>query len=645
MIERKKGGRKRQLKITNDEWYIYLSMKNVRRFYSHAKYKTLLSKYLNLRSFLPELVEKLIKRSYKKSPYAIKIYKLRLVQNLVNGKLSNERFGLTCVIKQFYTGKKKDKLHLKSCKIIWCGGKQGNTIYVLRKFDCSLSKFLTTAEWMCIDNNYENGNDIGLFIIARDNKKCSLLAKFLFTSTNEGKTKQRNFIINANDGNYGDFNARSFCRKQANYPSSMERNNSSVIHFETKKGRSLKIIYGKNAILFETKKGRSLKITYGKNKMYKLWERKISLGNGVRPDFDNIKGTFYEEVIINIVGNNYRTGVQENNYLKSFSIISIEEVQQYRQFKRLYTAGRIGRTYLSMAYRIYIKRMNNRIRKLEFKDVCKNHFQDYVGYNYLLIMVISTRAILTVIEATKHNKSPRFLDMSRLSKAERSKARRLREPRRTLEIYINTKMARISSQKSKDSYIHNYANVVISTRDAFAVITAIKVIQPTGSPKLSRLSKAGQNTKGRPRENYNSAKSTHLGSQKPEANYTPNYDNVEISTRDVFAVITLSRDNPDAVFFCVMLMVAETENKSDGKPMLGETKLEATVKTRQHTRPYGISRYRNREIDDSNNADKKAERGENILVFKTVGQYRKLDKQVIRHAKQDKKGNYYSRSK
>ena len=308
-------------------------------------------------------------------------------------------------------------------------------------------------------------------------------------------------------------------------------------------------------------------------------------------------------------------------------------------------------TYVRMVYRIYIKRMNKRIRKLEFKVVCKNLFQDYVGYNYLLIMVIiSTRAILAVIDAIKHIKSPRFSDISRLSKAERSKARRPREPRQTLEIYSNTKTARFSSQKSEGSYIHNYANVVISTLDVFAVITAIKVIQPTGFPKLSRFSKAGQNTKGKPRvsrptqKNDNSAKSTHQESQKPEANYTTNYDNVEISTRDVFAVITLSRNNLDAVV-SVTLTAAEAENESDVTPRLGEIKLEANVTARQHTRPYGISRYRNRENDARTNADKKAERGDNRLVFKPVGQYRKLDKQVIRHAKQDKNENYYSRSK
>ena len=383
MIERKKGGRKREPIITNDEWYIYLSMKNVRYFYVHTKYKILLSKYLNLPSFLPELVEKLIKRAYKKSRYAIKTCKLRLVQDLANGKRSNKSYGLTGAISQLYTGKKKDKLYLTSCKLIWCEDKQGKTPYVLRKFECSSSKVLIASDRMYININYETGNDIGLLITVWDKIKSNLLTKLLFTGNNVGKTKQRHVILDANGGNYGDFNARSFCRKRVNYLINMKRNNSSFIHFEAKKGRSLKTLYGKNTTPFETKRGRGLKITYGRGKMYKLWEGKITLGSEVRPYFGNIKGTFYKKVVIYTVGNNYRMVIQEKNYLKSFSIINMEEAQQYSQFK---------------------------------------------------------------------------------------------------------------------VFIHNYDNVVISTRNDVAVITAIKVVQYTVFPKLSRLSKIRQNTKGKPRK-------------------------------------------------------------------------------------------------------------------------------------------------
>ena len=55
--------------------------------------------------------------------------------------------------------------------------------------------------------------------------------------------RQRQLVITDNDGNYGDFNARSFCRKQNNSPRNPETKSSNNILFGTEKGRSLMITY------------------------------------------------------------------------------------------------------------------------------------------------------------------------------------------------------------------------------------------------------------------------------------------------------------------------------------------------------------------------------------------------------------------
>ena len=62
-----------------------------------------------------------------------------------------------------------------------------------------------------------------------------------------------------NDGNYGDFNARSFCRKLINFPINPDMNSNNN---------------------FETEKGRSLKTTHEINKMYKLTTRNDNYKEG-----------------------------------------------------------------------------------------------------------------------------------------------------------------------------------------------------------------------------------------------------------------------------------------------------------------------------------------------------------------------------
>ena len=93
------------------------------------------------------------------------------------------------------------------------------------------------------------------------------------------------------------------------------------------------------------------------------------------------------------------------------------------------------------------------------------------------------------------------------------------------------------------NYDHNYYNVVISTRNVFAVIRSIISNTFPGNPRLINILKFWHNATRRTYDSictlrdYRSIKATHQTGLIFEGNYTLNYYNVEISTRDVFTVI------------------------------------------------------------------------------------------------------------
>ena len=97
--------------------------------------------------------------------------------------------------------------------------------------------------------------------------------------------QQRTIIRTGNYGNYGDFNARSFCRKQ--------------IYSITTAGINNRI-----RILDETGEGRSLKIVYKRNKMYKPYERILLQGNESKNELYKGKYCNGTEKMLNITVHN-----------------------------------------------------------------------------------------------------------------------------------------------------------------------------------------------------------------------------------------------------------------------------------------------------------------------------------------------------
>ena len=71
--------------------------------------------------------------------------------------------------------------------------------------------------------------------------------------------------------------------------------------------------------------------------------------------------------------------------------------------------------------------------------------------------------------------------------------------RRTLRTLSNIKPINPHSLTLEGNYAHNYSNVEISTRDVFAVITAIKPMKFSHSPNPTRSFKLGRRRAGEPR--------------------------------------------------------------------------------------------------------------------------------------------------
>ena len=158
-------------------------------------------------------------------------------------------------------------------------------------------------------------------------------------------------------------------------------------------------------------------------------------------------------------------------------------------------------------------------------------------------MVISTRAVSAVIMAIILVKPSRTRKADRLFKSCRSKARVAREPKRTLKFRRASEIMSPRYLTFLSNYSVKYYNVEISTRDGFAVITAIMFKVTPHSPILNRPFKVGLCTTRKSGEYIrtpnipSSTTITNTFSQSLGGNYTHNYDNVEITMRDVSAVI------------------------------------------------------------------------------------------------------------
>ena len=197
----------------------------------------------------------------------------------------------------------------------------------------------------------------------------------------------------------------------------------------------------------------------------------------------------------------------------------------------------------------------NESKRTKFKKTRINGGQSYFaestnkfylsGGNYQLGLVISTRDVIIKFSIIKVNDYTRMLMWFRLSKARRGEAKKHREPRRTMRISSSIKPLNIQSQIYEGDYTPNYDNVVISTRAVFAVISVIKYTQSHRSPNMFRHPRSGRTTSTKAREdmrtleNSYTIKANNLYTKANGRYYTSNCYNLEISTRDVSAVITL----------------------------------------------------------------------------------------------------------
>ena len=166
-------------------------------------------------------------------------------------------------------------------------------------------------------------------------------------------------------------------------------------------------------------------------------------------------------------------------------------------------------------------------------------------FNYQLIMENSTRDDSAVKSVNTSTNCAHKLNLTRLFKSSRSTTRAFRDSRRKVKTHSSIKVFYLKTEIRKSNYTQNYVIMVISTRDVFAVITAIKNMGPLDLSNTARLHKqercmtrrSGEHK--RTLQSCNSSLTNKQHCRKLGGNYDPNYPNVEISTRDLFAVITV----------------------------------------------------------------------------------------------------------
>ena len=180
-------------------------------------------------------------------------------------------------------------------------------------------------------------------------------------------------------------------------------------------------------------------------------------------------------------------------------------------------------------------------------------YQCKMKYMHNTSMVISTRANYAVIMVIITTQISCPLKPCRLFRLVPGKTGRSRESSRTQKMQRYNRAPHPTSHKPIDNYVLNYGNVVISTRDVFAVNTAKQEMKLSCFPYLVRLFVLLRNVtrvsiaQHRTVTSHSNMKVTSYMTQSGSYNYSRNYHNVEISTRDVFAVSRLITDNPNKV--------------------------------------------------------------------------------------------------
>ena len=165
-----------------------------------------------------------------------------------------------------------------------------------------------------------------------------------------------------------------------------------------------------------------------------------------------------------------------------------------------------------------------------------------IVYNCRVIMLISTRADYAVIVLIIFNKNTNTTKVPRSSRSRRSLTKRCKDSKGILKVYAKIKAPKLRRQKLDGNYKPNYLLVVISTRDDSAVNETMEHMIVECAPKVTRLFKLerGMTTESgehiRTQKKLFETKKRKYNGILPKGNYAPNYGNVEISTRDGFAV-------------------------------------------------------------------------------------------------------------
>ena len=202
-------------------------------------------------------------------------------------------------------------------------------------------------------------------------------------------------------------------------------------------------------------------------------------------------------------------------------------IEQYKEISvRPYNA--------SLTYLTKHKEANTKEGNSTHKD------QDYQTITFPRNNISTIRVIIMNITGINSNHTACQV---RFSKPPRGLVRSTRDAKRTLEP-STTKIFSSGYQTIECNYMSNYRNMVISTRDVFAVTMALTLatifcITEMYRPYKIRRTEAQKLREPTRQRNYTSYTEHELKRLTiHERHYRRNYHYVEISTRDVFAVIT-----------------------------------------------------------------------------------------------------------
>ena len=185
------------------------------------------------------------------------------------------------------------------------------------------------------------------------------------------------------------------------------------------------------------------------------------------------------------------------------------------------------------------------------------------------------------------------------SRLDQNRSRRPKVTRRKTQAFSSTKTNYFNLKLEGNSLPHYVHNVEISTRDDFAVITAIKATNfphPYRTPRPTTEERTRTRRSGKPWCTSKTCKSTKVTCTcilKLEDNYTPNYDNVEISTRDVSAVIKkfIKGARTLVVRYDLLSRLFERRKKADAEGDKEEVRVNMHI-IKPITRGYRVANYK-----------------------------------------------------